>query len=87
MRSGQGRGEPARQDLALHGADPYWGRVLSELGSSGADFDLDKVALSYGRILVFQRWRWRWPMTAPPSQASTRSGDAVEMLLATLGLW
>jgi glutamate N-acetyltransferase/amino-acid N-acetyltransferase len=33
---------------SFYGEDPYWGRVVSELGSSGAAFDPDKVAVSYG---------------------------------------
>jgi glutamate N-acetyltransferase/amino-acid N-acetyltransferase len=35
-----------------YGQDPYWGRVVSELGSSGADFDQMKVSISYGGITV-----------------------------------
>ena len=37
---------------SLYGADPYWGRVVSELGSSGAAFDLDRVTVAYGGVLV-----------------------------------
>jgi glutamate N-acetyltransferase/amino-acid N-acetyltransferase len=33
---------------SFYGEDPYWGRVVSELGSSGAAFDPDKVSVSYG---------------------------------------
>ena len=39
---------------SLYGADPYWGRIVSELGSSGADFDLGLVTVSYGGIEVCQ---------------------------------
>jgi glutamate N-acetyltransferase/amino-acid N-acetyltransferase len=35
-----------------YGQDPYWGRVVSELGSSGAEFDPDKVSVAYGGIKV-----------------------------------
>ncbi|MCU1493711.1 MAG: argJ [Acidimicrobiaceae bacterium] len=38
---------------SLYGADPYWGRVVSELGASGAAFDLDLVRVCYGPTLVF----------------------------------
>lgn len=31
-----------------YGEDPYWGRIASELGSAGIDFDPDKVSVSYG---------------------------------------
>jgi glutamate N-acetyltransferase / amino-acid N-acetyltransferase len=34
------------------GGDPYWGRVVSELGSSGADFDPDRVSVRYGPVTV-----------------------------------
>lgn len=37
---------------SLNGADPYWGRVVSELGSAGVAFDLDKVEVSYGEVTV-----------------------------------
>lgn len=37
---------------SLHGADPYWGRVVSELGSAGVAFDLDSVSVSYGGIEI-----------------------------------
>lgn len=37
---------------SLHGADPYWGRIVSELGSSGAAFDPERVAVSYGGVRV-----------------------------------
>jgi glutamate N-acetyltransferase/amino-acid N-acetyltransferase len=34
------------------GQDPYWGRLASELGSAGIDFDQERVAVSYGGVLV-----------------------------------
>ena len=37
---------------SVYGADPYWGRIVSELGSSGADFDPDLVTIAYGGVLV-----------------------------------
>jgi glutamate N-acetyltransferase/amino-acid N-acetyltransferase len=37
---------------SLNGEDPYWGRVVSELGSAGVPFDIDKVAVAYGGIRV-----------------------------------
>jgi glutamate N-acetyltransferase / amino-acid N-acetyltransferase len=35
-----------------YGQDPYWGRIVSELGSSGAAFDPDLVSVAYGGIVV-----------------------------------
>ena len=37
---------------SLYGCDPYWGRVLSELGASGARFDPDRADISYQGVLV-----------------------------------
>jgi glutamate N-acetyltransferase/amino-acid N-acetyltransferase len=35
-----------------YGQDPYWGRVASELGSAGIDYDPDKVSIAYGGVAV-----------------------------------
>jgi glutamate N-acetyltransferase/amino-acid N-acetyltransferase len=37
---------------SIYGADPYWGRIVSELGSSGAEFDQSRVSVSYGDVEV-----------------------------------
>ncbi len=37
---------------SLNGEDPYWGRVVSELGSAGVGFDIEKVSVSYGGTVV-----------------------------------
>ena len=37
---------------SLYGADPYWGRVVSELGSAGVAFDVDVVEVAYGGVVV-----------------------------------
>ncbi|MBO0715132.1 MAG: bifunctional ornithine acetyltransferase/N-acetylglutamate synthase, partial [Acidimicrobiales bacterium] len=37
---------------SLHGADPYWGRVVSELGSAGVEFSLERVSVTYGEVTV-----------------------------------
>jgi glutamate N-acetyltransferase/amino-acid N-acetyltransferase len=37
---------------SLYGNDPYWGRVLSELGASGARFDPERVDISYQGVVV-----------------------------------
>ena len=36
---------------SLYGADPYWGRIVSELGSAGAAFDIDKVSVAYDGVV------------------------------------
>jgi glutamate N-acetyltransferase/amino-acid N-acetyltransferase len=37
---------------SLNGNDPYWGRVLSELGASGAFLDPEGVDISYNGVTV-----------------------------------
>jgi glutamate N-acetyltransferase/amino-acid N-acetyltransferase len=37
---------------SLFGEDPYWGRVLSELGSAGVGFDVDRASVAYGGTIV-----------------------------------
>ena len=37
---------------SLNGEDPYWGRIVSDLGSAGVGFDMDKVAVAYGGVDV-----------------------------------
>ncbi len=37
---------------SFYGSDPYWGRIASEFGSAGAEFDLDRLSVSYGGIEV-----------------------------------
>lgn len=40
---------------SLHGADPYWGRIVSELGAAGIGFELERVRVSYGGVAVCER--------------------------------
>ena len=35
-----------------YGCDPYWGRIASDLGSCGIDFDPSLLSVSYGGIVV-----------------------------------
>jgi glutamate N-acetyltransferase/amino-acid N-acetyltransferase len=37
---------------SLNGEDPYWGRVVSELGSAGVAFEIDRVTVAYGGVAV-----------------------------------
>jgi glutamate N-acetyltransferase/amino-acid N-acetyltransferase len=37
---------------SLYGGDPYWGRVLSEIGASGAFCDPERVDIDYGGVIV-----------------------------------
>jgi glutamate N-acetyltransferase/amino-acid N-acetyltransferase len=37
---------------SMYGQDPYWGRVVSEIGSAGVGFDPDLVSVAYGGTVV-----------------------------------
>ncbi|MEY2454880.1 MAG: glutamate N-acetyltransferase / amino-acid N-acetyltransferase [Acidimicrobiaceae bacterium] len=37
---------------SFYGADPYWGRVLSELGVAGVSLDVDAVTIAYDDVVV-----------------------------------
>jgi glutamate N-acetyltransferase/amino-acid N-acetyltransferase len=37
---------------SFYGRDPYWGRIVSELGSAGVEFDPDNVSIAYGGVTV-----------------------------------
>jgi glutamate N-acetyltransferase/amino-acid N-acetyltransferase len=37
---------------SFYGEDPYWGRIVSELGSAGIAFELGRVSVAYGGITV-----------------------------------
>lgn len=37
---------------SLFGCDPYWGRIISELGSAGTPFEMDRVSIAYGGTVV-----------------------------------
>ena len=40
---------------AVHGGDPNWGRIVCALGYSGSELALDKLHLSIGGLVVFER--------------------------------
>jgi len=40
---------------SLAGQNSYWGRVISELGASGADFDPNDVEISYGPYKICEK--------------------------------
>ncbi len=68
---------------SLYGGDPYWGRVVSELGSSGAAFDPDLVSVAYGGVVVC-----RGGVAATPDGAALAAhmaGERIE-ITADLGL-
>jgi len=52
-RAARGVAESNLVKTSWYGADPYWGRIVSELGSSGAQFELERTSVSYGPTTVF----------------------------------
>lgn len=48
------RGVAASQlvQCSFNGEDPYWGRILSEVGASGAMFDPERVTIAYGDVVA-----------------------------------
>jgi len=40
---------------SLNGEDPYWGRVVSELGSAEVAFEMGRVQIAYGDTVVCRR--------------------------------
>ncbi len=62
---------------SLYGSDPYWGRVLSELGSSGATLHPDRVSVAYGGETVCRNG-----VGAPHDERSVRAhlaGGEIEL--------
>lgn len=45
-------GESQLVKCSLYGADPYWGRIVSELGAAGVGFDPNRVSVAYGDVTV-----------------------------------
>jgi glutamate N-acetyltransferase/amino-acid N-acetyltransferase len=37
---------------SFYGSDPYWGRVLSDLGTAGVALDTDTITVAYDGIVV-----------------------------------
>jgi len=52
QRAARGVASSQLVQCSLYGEDPYWGRVLSELGVSGAWFDPEQVEIAYQGVTV-----------------------------------
>ena len=51
-RAARGVASSQLVQCSLYGSDPYWGRVLSELGASGAFIDPERVDIAYNGVTV-----------------------------------
>ena len=52
LRGARAVAESQLVKCSWYGQDPYWGRVVSELGSAGIAFDPDRVSVAYGGEVV-----------------------------------
>lgn len=52
LRGARAVAESQLVKCSLFGGDPYWGRILSELGASGIHLDPDKVDIAYNGFTV-----------------------------------
>jgi glutamate N-acetyltransferase/amino-acid N-acetyltransferase len=53
---------------AIHGADPNWGRIVAAAGRSGIAFDIERMAVRVGGILLFENG-------LPHDEASPQAGE------------
>ena len=53
---------------AVHGADPNWGRIVAAAGRSGVHFDINRVTVHIGGILLFENG-------LPHDEASPQAGE------------
>jgi glutamate N-acetyltransferase/amino-acid N-acetyltransferase len=70
---------------SFYGQDPYWGRVVSELGSAGISFDMDRVRITYGGITVCRGGVEAGDPAQAGALAKVMAGDTIEVV-AHLGL-
>ncbi len=70
---------------SFYGRDPYWGRVVSELGSAGIAFEMDRVKISYGGITVCRDGVAATDPADTGALEAIMAGETVE-LIADLGL-
>ena len=54
---------------SFYGSDPYWGRVLSDLGTAGVAVDVDAVTIAYGDVVVSEGRR---PTGADAAEVAAR---------------
>ena len=66
---------------SINGEDPYWGRVASELGSAGVDFDMDRLTIAYGGTTVC-----RGGIEVPYDKAAVAAHMAGPMVMIECGL-
>ena len=65
---------------SLNGEDPYWGRIVSESGSAGVAFDIDRVVGGLRRHRGVRRRRGSRRTTAQPSTAHM-AGRHIELVV------
>ena len=75
----------AKSDLvrcSFYGGDPYWGRVLAELGASAVPLDPDRITIAYGDVIVCRNGA---PASYDPDAAHAASSAGEVIVTAHLG--
>jgi glutamate N-acetyltransferase / amino-acid N-acetyltransferase len=91
VRGARSRADAARAARAVansllvkcswYGQDPYWGRVLSELGASGSFIDPDRVSIAYNGIVVCEHG-----IAAPHDEGAAREAMTHKEIVVTADL-
>jgi glutamate N-acetyltransferase/amino-acid N-acetyltransferase len=68
---------------SLYGQDPYWGRIVSELGAAGVAFDPERAAVSYNGVAAC---RGGVAAATDPGELKSALSARVIVLEADLGL-
>jgi glutamate N-acetyltransferase/amino-acid N-acetyltransferase len=71
---------------SFYGSDPYWGRVLSDLGTAGVALDVDAVTIAYDDVVVS---KGRAPTGADASSIAARAEFALrcDLGVGLAGYW
>jgi glutamate N-acetyltransferase/amino-acid N-acetyltransferase len=56
---------------AVHGADPNWGRIVAAAGRAGVRFDMQRVTVRVGGILLFENG-------LPHDESAQRAADILK---------
>jgi glutamate N-acetyltransferase/amino-acid N-acetyltransferase len=65
---------------AVHGADPNWGRIVAAAGRAGVAFDIDRLTVRVGGVLLFDHGLPH--DDAAPQAAEVFARDTVDLELS-----
>ena len=66
---------------AVHGADPNWGRIVAAAGRAGVRFDMQRIAVRIGGILLFENGLPHDESAAKAAEILTRDTVDIEVSL------